>query len=305
MKHCLICPFRRTAWLAVVTVSLIGTNACMRVATIPSAQAEAGIESRVGAFNIPGVPNLPDVVTVVPFYHKANETTVEQTKVVISAAVDGVHGLFVLDLGAPRFNLNRTFLQPSPTGGVDTVSDANRISERGVEDSVHVKVRIGTLSIDVVDPMVPADDPHHPNAFLNHMWGNFSWVFAPRLGNIGLSVLEPFETIIDYTHQRVVLIRVDSAGHRLADVPAYTPRWSAPLVDVSLAPDARRWWGTAVRPDDMLDTVNTSRNIKIMVMDTGAPTNGRMLGYPFLSQFGEVGFNPRGHQFMLYNTTDR
>ena len=30
-----------------------------------------------------------------------------------------------------------------------------------------------------------------------------------------------FETILDYVHQRVVLIRLDSTGHRLAAVPAY------------------------------------------------------------------------------------
>jgi hypothetical protein len=135
------------------------------------------------------------------------------------------------------------------------------------------------------------------------MWGNFSWVFAPRLGNIGLNVLGQFETIIDYTHKRVVLIKLDSAGNRLAKVPAYTPQWTAPLIDVPLANDARQWWGVHVKPDFTLDTANTANNTLLKVMDTGAPTNGKLLGYPFLSQFGVVGFNHRTHQFILYKPT--
>jgi len=285
--------------------AIMSVSACAHAPTSAPAHVTPANERRAAASIVPGVPDAPNVVTVVPFYQKANETALERTKVVIPATVDGVRGIFVVDLGAPRLNLNRTFLQPSRSGGVDTVTDANRIPGRAVEDSVHVTLRIGTLSADVVDPTVPADDPRHPNAFLNHMWGNFSWVFAPRLGNIGLSVLGQFETIIDYTNQRVVLIRVDSVGHRLAEVPGYKPTWSAPLIDVPLAHDTRKWWGIAVRPDDVLDTVNIARNAKVMVMDTGAATNGDVLGYPFLSQLGVVGFNPRAHKFLLYGTAQR
>ena len=253
--------------------------------------------------HIPGIPDAPDDVTVVRFYEKPDETPLERTKVVISAWVDSAaYGNFVLDLGAPRLNLNRTFLQPGRTGGVDSVTAGNRIPERGVEDSVHVTLRIGSLSAVPVDPGAPPGDPDAPNAFLNHLWGNFSWVFAPRLGNIGLSVLRPFETIIDYTHKRVVLIRLDSAGRRLVKVQAYTPVWTTRLIDVAgHGPnDSRRWWGITVRPDGVLDTANTRADTVLRAMDSGAPSNGRLLGYPFLRGLGTVGFNHRAHQFILY-----
>ncbi|HXC24469.1 MAG TPA: hypothetical protein VNU46_01030, partial [Gemmatimonadaceae bacterium] len=249
---------------------------------------------------IPGIPNQPTLVTVIPFVTKDNETDAEKTKVVIPAKVGNAYGNFVLDLGAPRFNLNRTFLQPSATGEIDTITDAHRIPEGDGEDAVHATIRIGTLVDTVIDPTVTGPNPKHINAFLNHMWGNFSWVFAPRLGNIGTSVLEPFETIIDYTHQRVVLIRLDKAGHRLAQVPAYTPKWTTQLIDMPLANDARMWWGIAVRPDYTLDTANTANNTVTKAMDTGAPENGNLLGYPFLSHLGVVGFNHRTHQVILY-----
>jgi hypothetical protein len=277
-------------------------SATTQVAATPATQQTV-------ASQIPGIPNRPDLVTAVPFYWKPNETDEEQTKVVIPAEVDGHHGIFIVDIGAPPFFLNRTFLQPSPTGGTDTVTDANRIPDTAGErprtwDKVRVMVRIGTLLDTVTDQvmtrLMKGSNPHHFNAFLNHYWGNFGWNFSPRLGNIGPSVLEPFETIIDYTHRRVVLIRLDSAGHRLVAVPAYKPIWSTPLVDVERYQDGQQFWGIAVRPDNTLDTLNVAENTQTKVMDTGAPGDGELLGYPFLSHLGVVGFNHRTHQFILY-----
>ena len=181
----------------------------------------------------------------------------------IMAEVDGHRGLFMLDTGSPIFSLNRTFLQPSPTGGIDTVTAAHRVPDHvGYSadgwDRVHIKdVRIGTLSINVIEPTTPASDPRHANAFLNHIWNNYVFEQTPRLGNIGLSVLEPFETIIDYPHQRVVLIRLDSTGHRLAKVPEYTPKWITPLIDknssgVNHGLPPLIYWGIAVYEQDAL-----------------------------------------------------
>ena len=152
-----------------------------------------------------------------------------------------------------------------------------------------------------------APESNHVNAVLNHAWGNFGWNFAPRLGNIGLSVLEPFETIIDYTHQRVVLIRLDSAGHRLANVPAYTPKWSAPIIDTALYTNDPQWqfWGVATRADYTLDTLDASKNTVIHALDTGSPTNDAglgLLGYPFLRPLGVVGFNHRNGDTILYRS---
>jgi hypothetical protein len=154
-------------------------------------------------------------------------------------------------------------------------------------------------------------NPQHINAFLNHAWHNFSGEVTPILGNIGTSVLEPFETIIDYTHRRVILIRLDKAGHRLAKVPAYTPRWTAPLIDVGDDGTMRwvsgpQWWGTMVQPgsglDYTLDTLNVANNTLLRAIDTGGESNGGdFVGYPFLSRLGVVGFNHRTHQFILYH----
>jgi hypothetical protein len=297
----------RTSWLVFfMSAVALGTGACASTGTVHSEQPRATI--------IPGVPNLPDRVTVIPFYWKANETPEEKTKVVVLAEVDGRRGVFIVDLGAPPLNLSRTFLQPSPTGGVDSVTNTNRIPEQhpNGEDSVHVTLRLGTLIDTFVDPTVAASDPRHVNAFLNHEWGNFGWNFAPRLGNISLTALEPFETIIDYAHRRLVLIRLDKAGHRLAQVPAYTPKWTSTLIDVG--DDGRKrwvsgwqWWGIMVGAPSAsslaytLDTLNPANNTLLRALETGGATNGDdCVAYPFLSGLGVFGINHRTHQFILY-----
>jgi hypothetical protein len=285
----------------------LGTGACASTGTLPSEQSKAMADPHTATTIIPGVPNLPDVVTVVPFYWKENETEQEKTKVVIPAEVDGLHSIFIVDLGCPPLILNRTFLQPSATGGIDTVTDANRIPNHIEEnnpttwDKVHVTMRIGTMLVKFDDPVLKGSY----NAYLGSEWGNFGWNFKPRLGNIGLSVLEQFETIVDYTHRRLILIRLDSAGLRLANVPAYTPRWTAPLIDLPKEGSPRFWgasWGIAVQPDGVLDTLNASNNTQTRMMDTGAPSSSNdILGYPFLSQFGVIGFNHRTHQIIFYH----
>jgi hypothetical protein len=123
-------------------------------------------------------------------------------------------------------------------------------------------------------------------------------------------VLEPFETIVDYTHRCLVLIRLDKAGHRLVKVPSYTPKWTAPLIDVGNDgtkewESGMQWWGVHVKSDMnvryTLDLKRTTNNTELRAIDTGAPDNGDdLVGYPFLSRLGVVGFNHRTHQFILY-----
>ena len=49
------------------------------------------------------------------------------------------------------------------------------------------------------------------------IYGKFDENFDPPvLGFLGLSAIESFETIIDYVHRRLILIRLDRAGRRLA-----------------------------------------------------------------------------------------
>ena len=273
---------------------------------------------RESAAILPGIPNRPDLVTVVPFYTKPEETDLEKTKVVIEAEIDGRRGVFIFDLGDEPVMLNRTYLQPNASGGVDTVTDANRTVDNTPRtdyfdrdnftqfDRAHVTVRIGTLVSHFDDPQLTValkeSNLHRVNVLLGHLWGDFGWVFAPRLGNIGPAVIEPFEAIVDYTHKRVVLIRLDSAGHRMVDVPAYTPRWTTPLVHVPIDVYNLQSLGIAVGPENQLDTLIASNNTQINIIDTGAPEDGGgVLGYPFLSQFGAFGINQRTHEFILYH----
>jgi hypothetical protein len=171
-------------------------------------------------------------------------------------------------------------------------------------DHVHVTVKLGTLVSNYDDPALTAfmgeKDPHRYNAELGHLWGNFGWVFGPRLGNLGPAVFESFETIVDYTNRRVVLIRLDSKGHRVVDVPAYPVRKALPLATVPMGAGFTALQ-LAVGPCNKLDTSDPSRNLWIKMLDTGAPTDGgTILGYPFLSSFGAFGVNQRTHQFILY-----
>ena len=196
-------PWGRVCRVVGLGSALVLTSGCSRVAMTSA------------------VPKRSELVTIVPFYREGAFNKIQnQWAVFIMAEVDGHRGVFMLDTGTPTFNLNRTVLQPSPMGGIDTVTDANRLPDHvgstvDTWGQVHIQdVRIGTLDvINVVEPTTPASDPHHVNAFLNHIWNNYEWDGTPpRLGNIGLSVLEPFETIVDYKRQRVVLIRLDPHG---------------------------------------------------------------------------------------------
>ena len=294
-------------------------SACTEANSALLSGGAAPITPAAAGASLAGIPNRPNDVTVIPFYTKPNETDLEKTKAVIEAEIDGHRGVFIFDLGAGTAVLNRTVLQPSAAGGVDTVTDANRIPDNTPRsdyinsaeqerqlDHVHVTVRLGTLVSNYDDPALTTflqeKDPHRYNAELGHLWGNFGWVFGPRLGNLGPAVFQPFETIVDYTHRRIVLIRLDSAGRRVVDVPAYPQRAQMPLATV---PMGAGFVGLhlAVGPCNSLDTSDPARNLWIKMLDTGAPENeGNILGYPFLSHLGVFGVNQRTHQFILYRT---
>jgi hypothetical protein len=292
------------------------TSACTQA--IISRAVERPATQQAAAAAVPGVPNRPDLVTVVPFVSKPNESAIEQGLVMIPAEVDGHRGNFMVDLGAPDLMLNREFLQPSPNGGVDTADlkswpDRTEENDARTWHKVRISLRIGTLLYTFNDPLLDRYFPlGHPNAVVNHHWNHYDapdGPFAPRLGHIGVAPLEPFETIIDYTRRRVVLIRLDAAGRRLVDVPAYTPKWSAPIIDSPA--NENPTWNIKVVADTTkdgfkrftLDTINPGNNTKTLFLDTGAPFDygvGGALGTPFLSPFGVVGFNHRTHQFILY-----
>ncbi|MHB2033889.1 MAG: hypothetical protein ACYCVE_11040, partial [Gemmatimonadaceae bacterium] len=264
------------------------------------------------ASSLTGIPNAPNDVAVVPFFTKPDETPLEKTKAVIEAEIDGHRGVFIFDLGDTPTTLNRTFLQPNTTGGVDTVTAANASPDNTPRtnyesaanfaqyDRANVTIQVGSLVSHFEDPefmkTLGLTGPKQYNVELGHLWGNFGWVFGPRLGNLGPAVFSPFETIVDYAHRRVVLIRLDSAGHRVINVPAYTPRAEVPLLTVPTGLGAMTGLGVAVNPCGKLDTAHPENNLLIKQLDTGsANDNPSILGFPFLSNFGAFGINQKTH----------
>ena len=276
----------------------------------------------------PDIPRLPNVVTAIPFHPDTGPE--HYPWILLSAALDGHRGTFSLDTGSPILFLNADYLRARPAGGFDTVTTVDtRQRQQEVFVTVHT-VRLGTL-VQSIDATVTSPLPPR-KSFSNAIMRRYSR--NGLLGNLGWSGLEPFETIIDYVQQRVIFIRLDKAGHRLADVPAYTPAGTVRLLPSDhfsgfLPPG----WGILARHGTVIDT---------LFVDTGAPTsdvsegdqqqavdqlkhviaahhtagnipdgvitvpgekgNGdlNLLGAQFLSRLGVVGFNLRTHQLILY-----
>ena len=99
----------------------------------------------------------------------------------------------------------------------------------------------------------------------------------------------PVETIIDSAHQRLILIRLDAAGHRLAAVPAFTPRATERLIP-NYDGDGDGWGIVSKGQDHAL------------FIDTGATYDDAddLIGPIDLMRRGVVGFNFRTRQFIHY-----
>lgn len=317
--------FAGLRWLLpLVGLSTIGVTAC----TPATSQRGRGAAPAVMELSelAPGIPNKPELVTIIPFFrdlesHEApmpatlSPAEFHKTDVLLPAEVDGIRGVFSFDLGAAPTVFNRAFLQPNAKGGVDTITDAHRIPDTTPHlerlgpgdvrrfDKVHVRLKLGTLVDDFNDSNLARvlDAPSNTyNAVLGHLWNDFSWGYSLSLGNLGPAAFEPFETIVDYTRKRVVLIRLDSIGNRMVQVSAYTPRYITALEPVDMVGGIPNL-GIAVGPKDVLDTVNATKNVYLKIVDTGAPLGGGMLlGYDFLSKLGAFGLNQRKHEFYLY-----
>ena len=288
---------------------------------------------------IPGIPNQPEMVTVIPFAPlkvAGPDCQGAIGRVPIEATVDGRSALFLLDMGSPHVELDPTSFPANPT-----------IKDDPQGEREHVQLRIGTL-LDAFDDSALADPALGPqpsrrvNAKREQGFDKEDcWIGGPIQGLIGTAALEPFETIIDYEHRRLILIRLDATGHRFVEVPAYTPHWSAPLIDVYLQPGLQyesHYWGvhgqlagvdvswifdtgspfTLINMDAVtVPLPNTSMTTDSLLIG-GRPFHAtvqriknptpypsiqfmlNILGYPFLRSLGVVGFNHRTRQFILY-----
>lgn len=276
----------------------------------------------------PGMPARSDLVTVVPFHPDTGPE--HYPWILLPAELDGHRGTFSLDTGSPLLFFNADYLRARSTGGFDTVTTADtQPRQQEVFVTVHT-VHIGTL-IQPLEPTVtnpPPSQKSFPNAIMHRFSRN------GLLGNLGWPGLEPFETIIDYVHHRVMFIRLDKAGRRLTPVPAYTPLGTVRLSPIDpFSGVLPGYWGIVVRHGTRIET---------LVLDTGAPISNisegdlqraadqlkqlaaahhtagdipdgaitvpsdtthdglDLLGAQFLSRLGVVGFNLRTHQFIVY-----
>ena len=317
----------RGMWSLVIgTVLSVCQSACAH-RTGQSAPSVAAAQAP--SLAVPGIPRLPDVVTVVPFqlwYGVKHDW--KGAWVRFLATIDGQQGYFNLDTGAPQFWLNRDSLPPNPRfarlrGGGRALS------------TVHTE-QIGTVTV-VLDTTVGMPFPMPSNAQVGVDYDTLGTNKTATLGRIGYNGMEPFEVIIDYIHQRMIWIRLDQAGRRMAAVPAYTPAATIPLVPVKvhLLPTSypAEWWGIEVSRGGEMDTLLVDsgtqtetglseveqrlaadqlhqaalRNRAIgstLVHTIALPESKAMdmnvLGYFFLHELGVVGFNIRARQLLLY-----
>lgn len=252
------------------------------VTNSPIAHAQRGAHGRLSA---PGVSQEasapPRVVTVLPF-------TLWHGYIFVQAAVEGHHGTFILDTGTPGIALNRRYLHLADSVGstthgmcqLDTLRPGDSPNAEETWLTVHT-IQLGALTLPLDSNAAGPPSPWPFNAILCRC----GWLTMdpnptrpPVLGNLGLNVMEPFETIIDYAHQQLILIRLDAAGQRLAAVPSYTPAERIPLFPTRDpgADTTARWWGAVVRLGGILDTAT---------LDTGSPLDN--IGSTLIGQIGQ------------------
>jgi hypothetical protein len=176
MTYCssLALPNRSRWFVPLAGVITIIGGACTPSATTRVTQSSIAQQST--STQVPGIPNRPELVTAIPFYTKPikNFDTADHN-IMIPAEVNGWRGIFQLDLGSVWLELNRTYLQPTPTRSIDSITDANRIPDDSAWTGVHVTLRIGTLLDQFEDPALSQQrrriqDNRPINALLNHMW---------------------------------------------------------------------------------------------------------------------------------------
>jgi hypothetical protein len=235
------------------------TNACWPATTTPSV-----LRPPTG----PGLPDLPELVTVVPFQ-------LYYGFILLQAEVDGHHGTFLLDTGSPLITLNSQYLQRDPHGNPDTVAATTPATDHKREEVTIHTLRIGTLFLHLDTADLGSPERNYRTNALIMTDSRMQQFGRPLLGWLGLPAMAPFETIIDYTHQRLILIRLDVAGHRLATVPLFTPAMTVPLVSDPGIPFSSPFGMLRTAKGDHWAVVGQVGGIGVdtLLLDTGAPYN--------------------------------
>ncbi|HXC24889.1 MAG TPA: hypothetical protein VNU46_03165 [Gemmatimonadaceae bacterium] len=206
------------------------------------------------------------MMTILPFQHVPGGA-IEAGGIYVQAALNGRHGTLNLDTGAWLMQLGSNHWTRHPDSTLDTLRDARAADPDTSQDgAARVEtIQFGTLpphhldltDVQTVNGFYGGENPLRENVNVNfgewdpHMAGG-----KAVLGDLGLVDLVPYETIIDYQHQRLILIRLDTTGRRLAPVPTFTVVDSVPLQPPFC------WLHIKVRVGDVE---------KNLVLDTGTP----------------------------------
>lgn len=205
------------------------------------------------------LPNRPDLVTVVPFQPY---TGAEGFILLSNVELDGMRGTVVLDTGSPVFYLNGRYVQSNDSGEIDTVrAGTSRAQMAGFVRTMRIGTLVQHFDAGHTTLIHPGIMSPGTNALIvpDTIDRRLAQWHQPVLGLMGLVALTSFETILDYRHRRLILIRLDSAGHRLIDVPAYTPVRTIPL--------------TIVHQTFLGVSITAGGRRGVLALDTGMPSN--------------------------------
>lgn len=218
------------------------TIACASTATTPS--AEGSVVTRQNATSLI-LPVLSDDVAVIPFQSVRGF-------ILVQTEVNGRHGIFVLDTGCPLVVLNREYVMAKAGGGLDTVTGAQHTGyENGNAETATVQtLHAGSFPMTEVHDAMVAKVP------------GLVLAGTPILGILGVSALLPYETILDYRHQRLILIPLNTAGQRITPVAAYEPAATVAMVKSGKETDQDFWIQANVGDSPVL-----------LDLDTGSPRN--------------------------------
>jgi len=213
-------------------------------------------------------PNQPDLVTVVPFQ-------LYDGFILLSAEVDGHRGTFLLDTGSPRIFLNSQYLRRGHTGGIDT-SAAPTVPQFTPRMTV---------------PLVPEPGVELASGVVLGK-GN-GWSIVGHLGDMPDTLMvdtgSPDNSISRGTRQKLVAHLTPARADMTRQFKEVYTRM-AKLQGIQAPPQPSLW---------IVDHLMVAGHA-FDALPFAEDYVEDLLGYPFLSQGGVIGFNIRAHQLIFY-----
>lgn len=168
----------------------------------------------------------PAVVTRVPF-------SLSDGLILVPGDVDGQHGYWLLDTGAPSLVVNTTqvLLQTSWDRTITVVGMYDKRSEQHL-------ARVPTLRwgpFAVKDAGAISMDLHTLETSI-HKAAPPALANLPLLGILGIAQIEPFVTTFDYRAKQLIFVLLDADGRPRAAIPGAPPTAQRDLVMVHGTP---------------------------------------------------------------------